>query len=150
MEDGRITRPMWFLKTILGLSFIGFVVMLLLPYASTAPKYCTHLRTMEKSTRDITRENPLLYNVNQYMSQVKDSESRYDCTSQENIATIIVFTGVFLIATMSLIAPSKKRFVPIHSSATTVLGNLMYFVGLSSILVWTYSSENRLKILNYF
>lgn len=149
IEDGRITRPAWFLKTFVGIAFVVFISTLLLPYAVTSPKICTHLKSMEQKNRDIVRENPLLYNK-EYMSQVLQGESRNNCLSQEHVATTIVLGCIFVVTTMSLIAPAKKRFVPNRANATMVLTNLFYFVSVSSLLIWSYSSENRLKILSLF
>jgi hypothetical protein len=150
VEDGRMPRPQWFLKTMMGLLLITIVISLLLPYAEAAPEYCTHLRDMESDNRIVLRQRPLELGRQERMTLIKDGEWRYGCIPRENMATLLVGGLLIMTALLSSVAPAKKRYVPTHTNATGVIINLFYFIGVSGLLVWSYSITNRLKILNMF
>jgi hypothetical protein len=139
----------WVIKTLLGILLVLTVGKVLLPNASVDPGQCTFLREREMSNREITRNNALVYDSAKRMSVIREGEWRFDCIPRDRMATMLVFGGVGIVLMLSFITPARKRFVPTRASAFGVLMNLIYFVLISGIMVWSYSEENRIKILNF-
>ena len=148
VEDGRIPRGVWVISTLIGLALLISIAKLLLPHASVDPGQCTFLREREMENREITRNNPLVYDSKKRMSLVRQGEWRYDCVPRDRMATTLVFGGLGIVLALSFITPARKRFVPTTASAMGALMNLLYFVFVSGIVIWAYSEQNRIKIMN--
>ncbi len=149
IEDGRTPRRIWMLKTLVGLLLIYSVISLLAPYTEASPGYCTHLRKMEKENFDVVQSRPIDMDAKQRMDLVYDGEYRYDCIPRRTMATALVVGGVAATALLSWVAPARKRYVPVRTSAMQTLGSLVYFISLASVLVWGYGTMNRVKVLNF-
>ena len=149
IEDGRTPRKIWIIKTVLGILLLYGVIHLISPYVNATPGYCTHLRKMEKQNFDVVQERPLELNGPERMSLIYDGESRYDCLSRRNIASFLVAGGILVTSLLSWVAPARKRYVPVRTSAAGTIMSMFYFVSIASLLVWGYGTMNRVKILNF-
>lgn len=148
VEDGRIPRGLWAMKTFAGLALTGLILYLLAPNTEISPGKCSILREREMDNRDVVRKQPLVYDSEKQMSQIYQGEWRYDCVPKEKLVTYLVTGGIVTVAILSFLTPARKRFIPTNASAISVLTKLVYFVAVSSIMIWAYNDENRVKILN--
>lgn len=148
IEDGRIPRPFWVVKTMVGMVMVFVIVKLLMGNADLDPGVCTHLRNMELENRNVTNDNSLQLDPKERMTLVTDGQWSFGCVPRETMSNMLVFGCISLVLLLSMVAPAKKRFAPTHTDAIASLGKLVYFVAVLSVMAWSWSRVNQLKILN--
>lgn len=148
IEDGRMPRGVWVVKTILGIAMLYGIASLVMPYADWNPGVCTSMRKMELDNRNaVTRKNHLKYDSVQWMTQVHDSEWRYDCIPQSKITLILVMGCTLSVLLLSFSTSAKHRFIETRVSAIDTMGKFIFLVVLWVGLIWVLDEDNRIRML---